>query len=525
LKPAQARRYIGKPIPTLENVAKSTGEAKFGLDVRQPGLLRAAIRQAPVFGAQLHSVDEQPALAVPGVKKVVKLDNAVAVVAVDTWTAIKGVRALNPKWSGADEASSSADIEARLAALMKTLDRPLGGKSARKDRTELAALRSDYRKAARKVEATYETAYLAHATLEPMNTTVRMRADGVEVWSPTQVPTETRKLVADTLKRPVSEVVLHTTLIGGGYGRRLVPDFAQQAALIAKACADAPVQLVWPREEDTGHDYYRRPVVTRFRAGLRADGLIDGFEMIAAGADDTLRGDGPGPAPYPLTRYAATQGSFDTSIPQGPWRSVNPGLVAFGREGFVDECAFAAGADALDYRRRLLGDNARARRVLDAAAEAIGWGQAKPKGTGRGLALVQCFGSLVATALEAQVTGEALKVTRMAVAADLGTVVNPQQAAAQLEGGATMGLSAALGEAMTFSDGKANETNFNAYKLLRLRQAPKIEVRLLESPDAAMGGVGEVGVPGVAPALANAVFDATGKRVRRLPFSSQGFLV
>jgi isoquinoline 1-oxidoreductase beta subunit len=264
-------------------------------------------------------------------------------------------------------------------------------------------------------------------------------------------------------------------------------------------------------------------VVTRFRAGLPVGGLIDGYEMISAGADQAL--DGGDPAPYGLTKFASSQAVIHTGIHQGPWRSVDPGLASFGRESFIDECAHAARADPLAYRRSLVGDNPRVRRVLDAAAKAIGWGQPKAAGVGRGLALTQSFGSLVATAMEVRVDGQALRATRIAVAADVGTAVNPQQVKAQLEGGATMGLSASLGEAITFTGGKADQTNFNAYKLLRIRQAPAIEVTLFDSPGAELGGAGEPGVPGVAPALANAVFDATGKRVRALPFAGQGFTV
>jgi isoquinoline 1-oxidoreductase beta subunit len=283
------------------------------------------------------------------------------------------------------------------------------------------------------------------------------------------------------------------------------------------------VQLVWTREEDTAHDYYRRATMQRFRAGLGADRLVTGYEAISVGADSALRGGGP--APYGFTRFAGAQATATAGVPQGPWRSVDEGLYAFGRESFIDECAHAAGIDPLEYRRRLIGDHARVRRLIDAAADQIGWGKRKAAGVGRGLALVEAFGSLVATGVEVHVQGQALKVTRIAVAGDLGTAVNPQQVTAQFEGGATMGLSAALGEAMTFTGGAADQTNFKAYPLLRMRQTPVVTVALFDSPDADVGGAGEPGVPGVAPALANAVFDATGKRIRALPFSAQGFTV
>jgi isoquinoline 1-oxidoreductase subunit beta len=517
LKPAAERRYIGKPLSTFENADKARGKAIYGIDVRPAGLLRASIRQAPVYGAKLVSVDEAPALAVPGVRKVVKLDNAVAVIAGSTWAAFKGVRALQPQWTTPAIASSSADIGTKLLAALDAKDAELATAA------DHAPFRAEFQGATHKVEATYATAYLAHAALEPMNTTVRVGPDTVEVWSPTQMPTATRLGIANVLGRKPDDVTLHNTLLGGGFGRRLIPDFAMQAAKIAAEADGAPVQLVWTREEDTAHDYYRRATMQRFRAGLGADGLVSGYEAISVGADSALRGGGP--APYGFTRFASAQATAATGVPQGPWRSVDEGLYAFGRESFIDECAHAAGIDPLEYRRKLIGDHARVRRLIDAAANQIGWGKPKAAGVGRGLALVEAFGSLVATGVEVHVQGQALKVTRIAIAGDLGTAVNPQQVRAQFEGGATMGLSAALGETMTFTGGAADQQNFNAYKLLRMRQTPAVTVALFDSPDADVGGAGEPGVPGVAPALANAVFDAAGKRIRALPFASQGFTV
>lgn len=517
LKPISQRRYIGKPLPTLENADKSRGKAVYGIDVRTPGLLRASIRQAPVYGAKLASVDEAPALAVPGVRKVVKLDNAVAVIAEGTWAAFKGVRALQPQWTTPSLTSSSADIGAKLLAALEAKDAEVASAA------DHAPLRAEFQSAPHKVEATYATAYLAHATLEPMNTTVRVGPDRIEAWSPTQMPTATRLAIANALGRKPDDVVLHTTLLGGGFGRRLNPDFAVQAAKVAAQADGAPVQLVWTREEDTAHDYYRRATLQRFRAGLAADGLLTGYEAISVGADSALRGGGP--APYGFTRFASAQATATTGVPQGAWRSVDEGLYGFGRESFVDECAHAAGIDPLEYRRKLIGDNARVRRLVDAVAEQVGWGKPKAAGVGRGLALVGSFGSLVATGIEVRVQGQALNVTRIAIAGDVGTAVNPQQVKAQFEGGATMGLSAALGEAMTFTNGAADQQNFNAYKLVRMRQSPLVTVELFDSPDADLGGAGEPGVPGVAPALANAVFDATGKRIRALPFAAQGFTV
>jgi len=517
LKPRSAWRYIGKPLPTLENADKSTGRARYGIDVRLPGMLRASIAAAPVFGAKLQSVDEAPALAVPGVRKVVKLEGSVAVIADSTFAAFKGVRALRPQWSAADKATSSADVERRLEA---AFDAP----SAYVEQPQNKAnLRAAFEAAPRKVEAVYQTAFLAHTTMEPMNATAQVTPDKVEIWAPTQTPTRLRKAVAKALGRPLDEVALHVTLLGGGFGRRLQTDYAVQAAQVAAAADGAPVQLVWTREEDVGHDFYRKALRSRYRAALGADGTIAGYEVVSASAQDATRN--ADPAPYATMPFSATEVGVDLGIPCGPWRSVDPGISAFGRESFIDECAHAAMIDPLDYRRRLIGDNPRVRRLIDAAAEGIDWGKPKPAGVGRGLALIEAFETLVATGVEVEVKGKALRVRRIAVAGDVGTTVNPQQVKAQFEGGATMGLSAALGESVTFTDGKADQANFNAYRVIRMNQAPKVEVRLFESPDAEVGGAGEPGVPGVAPALANAVFDATGERVRTLPFTAAGFTV
>jgi isoquinoline 1-oxidoreductase subunit beta len=517
LKDRSQWRYIGKPLPTLENTDKSTGRAKYGIDVRLPGMLYASIIAAPVYGAKLTSVDEAPAMAVAGVRRVVKLDNAVAVIADSTFAAFKGVRALKPQWSAPDEAASSADVEKRLEAAFDAPNAYVEHPEAK------ASLRAAFEAAPRKVEAVYQTAFLAHTAMEPMNTTAQVTADKVELWSPTQVPTRLRNAVAKALGRPVEQVVLHVTLLGGGFGRRLQVDYAEQAALVAKDAGGAPVQLVWTREEDVSHDFYRKALRSRYRAALGADGMIGGYEVVSASAQDATHN--ADPAPYAAMPFSATEVGVDLGIPCGPWRSVDPGLSAFGRESFIDECAHAAKIDALEYRRRLIGDNPRVRRLIDAAAEGIGWGKPKGPGVGRGLALITAFGSLVATGVEVEVKDKALKVTRIVVAGDVGTTVNPQQVKAQFEGGATMGLSAALGEAMTFTGGKADQANFNAYHVIRMNQAPQVTVTLFESPEADVGGAGEPGVPGVAPALANAVFDATSKRVRTLPFVSQGYTV
>ncbi|MGZ6017022.1 MAG: molybdopterin cofactor-binding domain-containing protein, partial [Phenylobacterium sp.] len=520
LKPTSARRYIGKPLSTLAQDDKVTGRARFGLDVELPGMLRASIRQCPAFGGTLAEVDEAPALAVRGVREVVRLKNAVAVVADTTWAAIKGVRALQPRWTSPALALDSAEIGRRLEAAQNgpgAMIRP------EQDGTQIrAALRQGFEAAPRKVEATYELAYLSHSPIEPMNAVARVTADKVEIWAPCQAPTWLREEVATATGRPKAQIVVHPLLMGGGFGRRLKGDYAALAALVAEQ-VDAPVQLVWTREEDLAHDFYRPACRMTFRAGLEADGGLSGYEAVLATADDVTGGSGP--KPYAIPRFAATLSQVACGVPIGSWRSVDPGMTLFGRESFIDECAAAAGADPLAYRERLLGDDVRVLKVLRAAAEAIGWTTPRAPGVGRGLALLHGWDTVVAHAVEVKVEGDHLRVLCIVAAADPGTIVNPQQVRAQFEGGALMGLSAALGEAVTIKDGAAEQTSFTSYPLLRINQAPQVEVILLESPDAPVGGCGEPPVPGVAPALANAVFQATGRRVRALPFAAQGFAV
>jgi isoquinoline 1-oxidoreductase beta subunit len=517
LKPIEARRYIGKGLSTLDLADKTDGQAKYGIDFRLPGMLFASVRQCPAWGGTLAEVDPAPALALPGVVKVVKLKHAIAVVARSTWQAFQGVRALEPRWTE-PAPSDSAAIARALAGRQDSADalvRPREGGPAQRE-----ALRAAFSGARRKLEATYELSYLAHAPMEPMNATAHWRADKLEIWAPCQSPTWLRDDVVAMTGRPAGEIVVHPLLMGGGFGRRLKGDYAGLAALVAREVA-GPVQVVWTREEDFGHDFYRPAMRASFRAAL--DDGLKGYEAVVATTDDMTGASQP--APYAGLAWAATLSSLKAGVPVGAWRAVDPGMMMFARESFIDECAEALGADPLAFRETLLGDNPRALRVLRAAAQAIGWGSPLARGTGRGVALLHEWDTLVAHAIEASVEGQALKVNRIAVAADCGTAVNPQQVRAQFEGGVLMGLSAALGEAVTVTAGRADQGNFDTYPVLRMNQAPPVEVILFDSPEAPVGGVGEPPVPGVAPALANAVRAACGVRVRKLPFAAQGFTV
>jgi isoquinoline 1-oxidoreductase beta subunit len=514
LKAAADRRYIGKPMSTLDLADKVTGQATYGIDLRLPGMLYASLRRAPSFGGTLASVDEAPALATPGVVKVVRLKDGVAVVARSTWAAFKGVRALDPVWTEPAVRHDSADISAALAAGQAAPDalvRPRDTGVAMR-----AELRAAFAAAPRKVEATWEIPYLAHCPMEPLNATAHWRNGRPTVWAPCQSPTFARNDVTAITGLKKDEYDFVPMLIGGGFGRRLKGDYMGYAIAVARDF-DVPVQLVWTREEDFTHDFYRPVLRATFRAPLEPDGTIRGYEVLAATADDYTGGSAP--APYAMPRYAATLARVPAGVPVGAWRAVDPGMILFAKESFLDECAHAAGTDPLAWREAHLAGNTRALRVLRAATTALGWSTLLRPGHGRGVALLHEWDTLVAHAIEVSVTGRTLRVEQIAVAADVGTAVNPDQVRAQFEGGTLMGLSAALGEQITVTGGRADQTNFDSYRVIRMNQAPPIQVILFDSPGEAVGGVGEPPVPGVAPALANAVFAATGRRVRTLPFS------
>jgi isoquinoline 1-oxidoreductase beta subunit len=467
--------------------------------------------QCPLFGGTLKSLDDSKARTAKGVRAVLKFPDAVAVVADSTWQAFAAARLLDAKWGVDKPVPSSEEIARVLAA---NIDAPPADAivSPRKDGAGAAArerLRAAYATAQRKHEAVYEIAYLAHATMEPMNATARPLPDGVEIWAPCQSPTWAREGAAELCGVAKEKIVMHSLLMGGGFGRRLKGDYAGRAAQVALAYG-GPVQVLWTREEDMAHDFYRPAMRMAMRASIPADGVIGGYEVLVATTDDLTGGHRPGP--YAMKDYAATLANVKVGVPVGAWRSVDPGMALFGKESFIDECAHAAGIDPLAYRRKLLGGNARVLRVLDAAANAMGGA-----GKGVGFAVMEEWDTVVAHAIRVEVDKGRVRFVRVVAAVDCGTAVNPQQVRAQFEGGAIMGLSAATGEQVTIAEGRAVQRNFNDYPVLRMAQAPRIDVIILSSPDAVVGGVGEPPVPGIAPALANAIFSATGKRLRRLP--------
>jgi isoquinoline 1-oxidoreductase beta subunit len=472
-------------------------------------------------------VNEQPALAVKGVKKVVRLPDAVVVLADTYWNARMGLEALQPSW---DEGAGAALNDAGLMAdLRKALD--AGGATAAKEGDAQAALSH----AARRVEAVYELPYLAHAPMEPMNATAHVTANGLEVWAPTQSQGPIQMFVGQALGFKPEQVKVHTTFLGGGFGRKFELDFIFQAAFASKF-SGGPVKLVWSREEDMRHDFYRPAAACRMKAGLNASGAPVGltaklalpsimsrvFPQFVKNGIDPSSVEGLAETPYDFGARHVEYAMRNQGVPVGFWRSVGNSLTAFFQESFMDELAEAAQADPVAYRLALLGKEPRFAAVLKAAAELGDWGKPLPPGRARGVALHKSFGSIVAEVAEVSLTGGTqLKVHRVACAVDCGMVINPDTVAAQMESGIVYGLTAAAFGKITVENGRVKESNFPDYPMVRMAQMPSIQVRIMDNREA-HGGVGEPATPPIAPAVANALAKLTGKRLRSLPLSQHG---
>ena len=543
LKPREHWTLIGTPVPRQDLRAKINGTARFGIDQRPDegkGLLFAAIRHAPMLGGAPGAVAVNATLQQAGVVRIVKLPPyagghaAVAVVARTSWHAMRAAQAMEIDWqqrpAGALNseviASSLADAARRAAA------DGFGFRSQGDAKKALA-------EAPKKLEALYEAPYLAHAAMEPMNCTARVGEDGkVEVWAPTQVPGLARALAARVAGVAPEDVTVHVSYLGGGFGRRLEADFVGQAVRVAMETQGAPVQLLWSREEDTTHDFYRPAGAAFMQAGLDAQGKLVALQVGTAGdaisprwmervlpalagpvdAPDKTVSEGVYDHPYDVPHQRIAHTATHSGVPIGFWRSVGHSHNAFFTESFIDELAHAAGADPLDYRLAMLDGLPRHAAVLKLAAEKAGWGQALPAGWARGLALHESFGSIVAQVLEVSLLDGKPKVHRIVCAIDCGTVVNPGIVAQQMEGAAIFGLSAALHGRIDIKDGVVQQHSFPDYRIVTLAEAPVIETHIVAS-SSPPAGVGEPGVPPVAPALANALFALTGERRRKLPLA------
>ncbi|SAK50852.1 aldehyde oxidase [Caballeronia temeraria] len=528
LKDPHHFKIVGTPVKRLDSPEKVDGTAIFGLDVRLPDMVYAAIVNCPVFGGTLASVDDSNAKKIPGVRQIVKFDNGVAVIGDHTWAAKRGAAALQIRWNeGASAKVSTQQIVDDMANASQR-----AGAVARKD----GDVGNAFSSAKTRVDAVYVQPFLAHATMEPINCTVHVRPDGCDIWLGTQVPTRIRDAGMKATGLPADKIFVHNHLLGGGFGRRLEFDMATQALKIGKALG-VPVKVTWSREEDIQHDMYRPCYYDKLSAGLDANGKpvawthrIVGSSVLARFAPPAVKNgidpdavevasDLPYDLPNQLVDYVRLE---PHDVPTAFWRGVGPTRGTFVVESFIDELAVQAKADPVKYRRDLLGKTPRARNVLDVATQAAAWGQQSvPQGQGRGVSVMHAFGSFFAIVADVTVDkGGEVKVNRIVCAVDCGMVVNPNTVEAQVQGGIIFGITAALYSEITIKDGRVEQSNFTDYRMLRIHETPPVEVHIVKSTEAP-GGIGEPGTAALAPAITNAIYAATGKRLRRLPVGDQ----
>lgn len=532
VKEPDAFRLIGQPAPRLDTPSKADGSARFGLDLRLPGMRYAMVAMCPVFGGTVAEVNADAVSALPGVLRVLRLPadragapEAVAVVADSRWHTMRGLRQLQVRWNEGEHARLSSDT--LMQDLAAALDADEGFTYYRRGDPDKVD-------AAQRIDAEYRVPLLAHAAMEPVNCTACLRDGRLQLWVPTQVPSIAVTTAARAASIDESAVDLRVPLLGGGFGRRLDTDMVVQAVRIACELAGTPVQLLWTREQDLAHDFYRPATLARLSAAIDADGQLLSWQTRSVGGSavqqlthrafglpmvgpDKATVEGLFDHPYEIPHQRVSHHIVPSPVPLGTWRSVGHSQNAFFKESFIDEIAHAAGADPLEFRRRLLVGHPRHRAVLDAAVRLAGRPAA---GRAHGVALHQSFGSIVAQVAEVSVDGTDIRVHRVSCAVDCGIAVNPEGVRQQMESAVAFGLSAALNEAVTLRDGRVQQSNFHDYRLLRMTAMPAVDVVILPSR-AVPEGMGEPGVPPVAPAVANAVFRLTGQRLRSLPLRLQ----
>ena len=529
LKDPKDWKLIGKPTKRLDTPEKITGRARFGIDVQFDGLLTAVVARPPVFGGKVKSLDDTKAKAVPGVRAVVRVPSGVAVVADHFWAAKLGRDALEIDWDlGPNARLDSAAVREEFSRLAGTK-----GTTA----AQAGNVTGAFSKAVKTIEADYAVPYLAHATMEPLNATVRISPSKCEIWTGTQFQTMDQQVAAQITGLKPEQVEIHTTFLGGGFGRRATPtsDFVSEAVQVAKA-AGGPVKTVWTREDDVRGGYYRPAYLHRVRMGLGSDGLPTAWHHVIVGQAlmagtpfeamlvkngiDATSVEGVADSAYlkSVPNHLVDLHSPKLGIPVLWWRSVGHSHNAFVMESAVDELARAAGKDPVEYRRALLKGHSRHLAALNLAAEKAKWGTPVPQGRARGIAVHESFGSYVAQVAEVSVEKDAIRVHRVVCAIDCGVAVNPETVRAQMESGIAFGLGAALHSKLSFKDGRVQQSNFHDYQVLRLSEMPVVEVHIVPSTEK-MGGVGEPGVPPIAPAVANAVAALTGQRLRELPLT------
>jgi isoquinoline 1-oxidoreductase subunit beta len=524
LKDPKDFKVLGQSLPRLDIPAKVNGTAEFGLDVKRPGMLVARVVRCPVFGGKVASFTGDKATAIPGVRHVVQISTGIAVVADNYWAASKGAQAVDVKWDeGSLSKLNSADITKKYAELAQQ-----PGKVARNDGDTAAALKG----AAKSFERVYEVPFLAHATMEPMNCTADVAADRCDVWVPTQGQTASHQAAVAASGLPGGAVHIHTTFLGGGFGRRGEADFVTDAVETSKAVGK-PVKVVWTREDDMQHDFYRPVTYVRMWGAVDASGkpvafmqrlvqqsLMKRIGGLPPNGVDFISVDGSASLPYDIPNVRIEYTETDPGIPFGFWRSVGASVNGFVVEAFVDELAAAAGEDPFEFRRSRLSKHPRHKAVLELVAEKSGWGKPLPQGHARGIALMEAFGSIVGQVAEVSVTNGSVRVHKIWCAVDCGWVIHPDTIKAQMEGGTVYGLTAALKGEITIQNGRVVQRHFNDYQMLRHNDTPEVETHIVASAEAP-GGIGEPSTALAAGALVNAVAAATGKRIYRLPIRAE----
>ena len=523
LKPESEWRLLGKSQPRVDMVPKCTGTAEFAIDVRLPDMLHATVRMNPKLGGGLRGFDSTRAEAMPGVKRVIPLDGGVAVVATNTWIAFKAADAVDCDWEGAPYPN---DTDGHFAAVEQAFDGKRDSRFRDEGDTEAAFIEGA------DVEGEFRVPYLAHATMEPLNAVAWFRDGELDIWAGNQLPTQAVKDGAALADIDDDKVRVHTPYMGGGFGRRAEMDFIKAAVAVAVAMEGVPVKTTWSREEDTTHDTYRPLAIARYRANL-VDGKLDALDLDLAAPSvfesQFGRIDMPtmGPdisivqsawdQPYGIPHHRVTGYRAPLMLPVSSWRSVGASQNGFFHESILDELAHAAGKDPLSFRLDMLTDEV-SRGVLEAVAEMSDWGSPLPQGRGKGLAFVLSFGVPTAEVVEVVDTPNGIRIINAWAAVDVGTALDPRNLEAQVQSGINFGLSAAMMNEVTIRDGEIEQTNFHNYNVLRLNEAPNIEVRVLENGPR-IRGIGEPGTPPAAPALGNAIFAATGRRLREMPFN------
>ena len=527
LKDSAQFKLLGRPLKRLDTPAKVNGSARYGIDAHVDGMLVAVMARAPLPGVKAARFDERAARAVKGVQQVIEIPSGVAVLATGYWAARKGRDALQVAWDLGEYASlSSAKVSAMLAE---------GAAQAESVALEAGNPAAAPAPGSTVLTAQYEAPYLAHACMEPMNCTARVQGDEVEIWAGTQSQGPAQGILSQVAQVQQARVKVNALMLGGGFGRRFAPDFVIDATLLSKL-SGKPVKLIYGREDDMVAGFYRPAAVARFEAALDGQGrptllkagigspsimAASGFMQIPASGVDSLAMEGVADHPYAIPNQRLAYGRREPGPKVWFWRSVGHSQNIFFMEGLIDEMAAAAGKDPFEFRRQLLSKQPRYKAVLEAAAQKAGWGRPLPAGVARGIAVAQSFGSYVAEVAEVSVAPDGTpRVHRVVAAVDCGMVVNPEIIRRQIEGSIAFGLSAALHEQVTFRDGRPEQANFNTYPLLRMGEMPTVEVHILPSTEAP-GGIGEPATPPLAPAVVNAIFAATGKRLRSLPIRAE----